>query len=145
MPINFNQVVLGGRVASDPKTQQLPGGTNKARFAVAVSSFRKGLDGEFKEDTNYINVEAFGYLVDRITKNLRKGVTVLVRGKIQEDRWPDSATGQTRFRTYVWAENIDFVSNKQAAADQYKNTQPAQKQQSPPPPPPQDDGDDIPF
>ena len=132
MPINFNQVLLGGRVAADPKTQQLPGGSNKARFAVAVTSYRKGIDGEFKEDTSYINVEAFGYLVDRITKNLRKGTTVLVRGKVQEDKWKDSATGQTRFRTYVWAESVDFVNNNQQNNQQQQpkqNNQPDQEQQ----------------
>jgi single-strand DNA-binding protein len=143
MPININQVVIGGRIAGEPKTQQLPNGSNKARFALAISRFSRNQDGTFKEETSYINVEAFGYLVDRIMKNLHKGTTALVTGQIREDHWEDRSTGTNKFRTYILAEQVQFVGS--GAPQAQPEQRPAQKQQSPPPPPPQDEGDDIPF
>lgn len=154
MPININQCIIGGRVAGEPKILTLQNGSSKVRFAVAVSRFTRLQDGTFREETSFVNIEAFGYLVERVAKNLHKGTTVIVRGQIREDHWEDRSTGTNKFRTYILAENVDYYNAEQQRGQapqkggqpQGPQNQPYNQNTPPPPPPPQGlEQDDIPF
>lgn len=58
----LNRVQLIGRLGKDPESRFTPTGKRLAHFSLAVSNRWKSGDGESKEYTEWVNVEAWGRL-----------------------------------------------------------------------------------
>ena len=80
----FNKAVLLGRLTKDPEVRQFTGG-KLANLSVATSeSFKDKETGEYKDKSEFHNVTVFGEgITGYIERNLRKGDTVFIEGKIE--------------------------------------------------------------
>jgi len=58
----LNRVQLIGRLGKDPESRFTPTGKKVAHFSLAVSNRWKSADGETKEYTEWVNIEAWGRL-----------------------------------------------------------------------------------
>ena len=74
----LNRVQLIGRLGKDPESRFTPTGKKVAHFSVAVSNRWKSREGETKESTVCINVEAWGRLADVCHEYIKKGSLVYV-------------------------------------------------------------------
>ena len=111
----FNKVILIGNLTRDPELRYTPQGTSVCNFGLAVN--RKYKQGEeMKEEVTFINIVVFGKQADTCGQYLNKGSSVLVEGRLQERRW-ETDDGQKRSKHEVVAQNIRFMSRKQAASD----------------------------
>jgi single-strand DNA-binding protein len=105
----LNRVQLIGRLGKDPESKHTPTGKKVAHFSVAVSNRWKTREGETKEYTEWINVEAWGRLGEVSQEYLRKGSLVYVEGRLKTDKYEDK--GETKYFTKVVAQMVQFLSD----------------------------------
>jgi single-strand DNA-binding protein len=115
----LNRVQLIGRLGRDPESKFTPTGKKVAHFSVAVSNRWKGRDGELKESTEWVNVEAWERLGETCQEYLKKGSLAYVEGRLKTDKYEDG--GETRYFTKVVAQKVQFLDNR-AAADELAET-----------------------
>lgn len=106
----LNRVQLIGRLGKDSESRYTPTGKKVTHFSLAVSNRWKNIDGETKEYTEWVNVEAWGRLGDVCQNYLRKGSLVYLEGRLKTDRFDDK--GESRFYTKVVASVVEFLDKK---------------------------------
>lgn len=164
--LELNKVMLVGNLTRDPELNFLPSGTALAKMGLALNRRYKSRDGEQREETAFVDVEAWGSTAEFCQKWLKKGRRVYVEGRLKQDRW-EAQDGSKRSKLLVSAERVQFADGKQDAGGQQNydddsesggpapqrqsSSRPAQ-QAGPAPQPfpePADDGgdtdDDLPF
>ena len=95
----LNRVQLMGRLGKDPEGKFTPTGKKVTHFSVAISNRWKSKEGEAKEYTEWVNVEAWGRLGEVCQEYLKKGSLIFVEGRLKTDRYEDK--GETRYYTKV--------------------------------------------
>ena len=145
---NLNKVMLIGNLTRDPEIKFTPKGTAVAQLGLAINrKFKVG--DEMREETTFVDMEAWGKQAETIGKHCVKGSSLYVEGRLQLDTWEDKTSGQKRSKMKVVVEDFQFVGAKREGGAS-GNSQPAQRQQPPARPAgnaqgaPVDD-DDIPF
>jgi single-strand DNA-binding protein len=109
----LNRVQLIGRLGKGPESRFTPSGKKVAHFSLAVSNRWKGQDGEMKETTEWVNVEAWDRLGEVCQEYLKKGSLVYVEGRLKTDKYEDK--GDTRYFTKVVAQMVQFLSDTRAS------------------------------
>jgi len=106
----LNRVQLIGRLGKDPELRFTPNGKKVAHFSMAVSQRWKS-NGETKEYTEWVNVEAWGRLAEICQQYLGKGRLVYIDGRLKTDRYEDKE-GETRYYTKVVALQMQMLERK---------------------------------
>jgi len=114
---HLNKVLLLGNLTREPDLRATPKGVSVAQFGLAVNRNYKTDDGESREETTFIDLEAWGRQAELISRYLGKGSTCLVEGRLRLDAWEDKATGQKRSRLRVVAENVQFLDRPAADSE----------------------------
>ncbi len=78
--MNYNRLILGGRLTRDPDLKYTQSGKAVCNFAVAVNGFKEG-------DVTFIDCTAWEKTAETINKHLTKGDPILVEGEIKIDKW----------------------------------------------------------
>ncbi|HOX21902.1 MAG TPA: single-stranded DNA-binding protein [Elusimicrobiales bacterium] len=133
-----NQVLLVGRLTRDPEVRYTQKGQAVARFDIAVNRRWKDPTGEWKEDTTFVTVVAWGPMAERCKDKLKKGLPVHVEGRLSMDEYTDK-TGQKRRTLQVVARRIQFLAQATgggAGADNQEGAAPVAAQE---------EADDVPF
>ncbi len=107
---SLNRVQLIGRLGKDPEGKFTPTGRKVTHFSVAVSNRWKNKDGETKEYTEWVNIEAWGRLGELCQEYLKKGSLIFVEGRLKTDRYEDK--GEPRYYTKVVALSLQFLDKK---------------------------------
>lgn len=105
---NFNKVILGGRLTSDPELKTTSSGISVTSFRIAVNR-RANKDGEAQ--TDFFSVTAWRGTAEFVTKYFRKGSCICVTGSMQNREWTDKE-GNKRTVTEVQADEANFVDGK---------------------------------
>ncbi|MEO2082450.1 MAG: single-stranded DNA-binding protein, partial [Desulfurobacteriaceae bacterium] len=84
---NLNRVFLIGRLVADPQLQHTSGGTPFTRFRIAVNRPYRDRNGNWQEDTLFIDVVLWGDAADRAVSRFNKGSRVLVEGSLRQSTW----------------------------------------------------------
>lgn len=111
----MNKVILMGRLTRDPEVRYSTGDTSMAiaRYSLAVDRrFRRNNDGE--QSADFINCVAFGRSAEFAEKYFRKGLKVLVTGRIQTGSYTNRE-GQKVYTTDVVVEDQEFAESKAAS------------------------------
>jgi single-strand DNA-binding protein len=90
-------------------------GQSVCGFDVAVN--RRYLDsasGEWKDDVAFVPVSVFGQQADRVKDRLKKGVPVMVEGRINMNEFTDKS-GQARKVLRVIANRVQILQSAQSA------------------------------
>ena len=106
----LNRVQLIGRLGKDPESKFTPTGKKVAHFPVAISNRWKGSDGESKEYTEWVNIEAWGRLGEVCQEYLKKGSLVYLEGRLKTEKYEDK--GETKYFTKVVALGLQFLDKK---------------------------------
>jgi len=107
----LNRVQLIGRLGKDPETRFTPNGKKVAHFSVAVSNRWKTGEGETKEYTEWVNIEAWGRLGEVCQQYLHKGSLVYLEGRLKTDKYEDKE-GETKYYTKVVALTMQMLDKK---------------------------------
>lgn len=110
---SYNKVILVGNLTRDPEVRYTASGTAIAKFGLAINrTWRSGDGGEQKEETTFVDVDAFGRQAEVIGQYCRKGRPFMVEGRLRTDSWEDKATGQKRSRLGVVLESFQFLDSR---------------------------------
>ena len=121
---NLNKVMLIGNLTRDPELRQTPKGTAVAQFGLAVNRTFKGEDGQGREETTFVDLEAWGKQAEVIAKYLSKGKPVFIEGRLKLDQWEDKNGGGKRSKMRVVVENFQFLGAR-AQGDGGEEREPA--------------------
>jgi single-strand DNA-binding protein len=106
----LNRVQLIGYLGRDPESKYTPTGKRVTDFPIAITHRWKDEDGETKEYTEWVNIEAWDRLAENCHEYLAKGSLVYVEGRLKTDRYEDQE-GETRYFTKVVVQNVQFLSD----------------------------------
>jgi single-strand DNA-binding protein len=108
----LNKVFLIGNLTRDPELRTTPKGTSVCQFGIAVSRQFKDESGATREETTFVDVEAWGKQGELVSKYLSKGSLAMVEGRLRFDQWEDKQSGQKRSRLKVVLENVQFLTSR---------------------------------
>ncbi|MDR1433376.1 MAG: single-stranded DNA-binding protein [Puniceicoccales bacterium] len=108
---SFNRVILLGNLSRDPDLRVTQQGASICKFTVATSRQSKLPDGTIKEETAFVDVDAFGKQAEIIGKYFTKGRPILVEGRLRLDQW-ETQSGEKRSKLGVVLENFQFVDSR---------------------------------
>lgn len=113
----MNRVVLAGRLTADPEVRYTEAAERMciARYRLAVDRRVARNNGE--QTADFINCVAFGKRAEFAEKYLRKGIKIMVSGRIQTGSYKDKE-GRTVYTTDVVVEEHEFCESKGAQAEQ---------------------------
>ena len=131
----INKVILVGHLGKDPEIRTFENGSKKASFSLATSEYRKDMDGNRVEMTEWHNIVMWGNLADLAEKYLRKGRQIYVEGRLRTRNWDDQ-NGVKHYFTEVEASTFLFLSPKETGGPTVTQV-PNQTAVIPTPPPPQ--------
>mgnify|MGYP001572098026 CR=1 FL=1 len=106
--MDYNRVIIVGRLTRDPELKALPSGSAVTTFSVATGRVWKDKDGNKKEDTQFHNAVVFGRQAETTAQYLKKGQEVLVEGRLQTRSWDDKTSGEKKYRTEIVADRVQF-------------------------------------
>jgi single-strand DNA-binding protein len=109
---SLNRVQLIGRLGKDPESKFIPSGKKVTHFSLAVSNRWKDKSGETKEQTEWVNVEAWGRLGEICQEYLKKGSLIYLEGRLKTDKYEDK--GETKYYTKVVALLMQMLDHKPA-------------------------------
>lgn len=154
---NLNKVMLIGNLTRDPELRYTPKGTAVADLGLAVNRRVSDGNGNWSDETTFVDVTVWGNTAENSQKYLTKGRGVFVEGRLQLDTWEDKQSGQKRSKLKVVGENVQFLPDGRGGSGGGGGgrSQGDESSSAPAPQKPQggsaasdedyDDGDDIPF
>jgi single-strand DNA-binding protein len=107
----MNRVTLYGNLTRDVELRPV-GEQNVGSFSIAINRRWKTPQGEQREETTFVDCEAWGKLADTIAQWYGKGRGILVEGRLKLDTWDDKKTGEKRSRLKVVVEGFTFTGTK---------------------------------
>lgn len=108
---NYNKVLLMGNLTRDVELKYTPSNMAVANLGIAVNRKYKAADGELKEETTFVDCEAWAQTAENISKWFSKGKPIFVEGRLKLDQWQDK-DGGNRSKLKVVVENFQFVDSK---------------------------------
>ena len=134
---SYNKVLIMGNLTRDPELKQTPSNQSVAQIGIAVNRKFKSREGDLKEETTFVDCEAWGKTAETMAKYLSKGKPVFIEGRLKLDQWQDKE-GNNRSKLKVVVENFQFIDSKGNQTNQAPATTGAATGQMP-------QEDDIPF
>lgn len=157
---SLNKVFLIGNLTRDPELRVTPKGTPICQFGLAVNRQYKDDSGQTRDETTFVDIEAWGRQGETISKYCTKGRPLFVEGRLKLDTWDDKTTGQKRSKMRIVLENFQFLGSREGGgggaaaasddgADQTveRHSPPPRTSAKPPAAPQQTDNldEDVPF
>lgn len=136
---SVNKVFILGALGRDPETRFTNTNLQITSFSVATSTFRKGEDGERKEETEWHRITTIGRTAEVAQTYLSKGSKVFIEGHLRTRKW-ENKEGKTQYSTEIVADNLQLLDKKSDRPGQVK-----QDKQDPAEEPYTGNPEDIPF
>jgi single-strand DNA-binding protein len=106
---------LIGNLTRDPELRVTPKGTAICQFGIAVNRQFKDESGATRDETTFVDIEAWGKQGELVSKYLTKGSLAMVEGRLKLDQWEDKTSGQKRSKIKVVLDNVQFLSTRGGA------------------------------
>ncbi len=108
---SYNKVIIMGNLTRDVELRQTPGNQTVANIGLAVNRNYQTREGERREETTFVDCEAWGRQAEVMAQYLSKGRPVFVEGRLKLDQWQDQQ-GQNRAKLKVVVESFQFVGGR---------------------------------
>ena len=105
----LNEVILQGRLVSEPELRHTPNNVAVANMRIAVDRDFKNGSGEREAD--FINVVTWRQTAEHLVRWFNKGSAVIVKGRLQSKSFTDKE-GNRRYDMEVVADNVYFGEPK---------------------------------
>lgn len=106
----MNKVIMIGRLTRDPEVRYSQGAN-----ASAVASFSIAVDRRFKRDgepdADFFNCTAFGKQGEFVERYFKKGIKVVVVGRLQNDNYT-TKEGEKKYNVRIMVEELEFAESK---------------------------------
>lgn len=141
--MNFNKVIIGGRLTRDVEMRFLPNGTAVGSFGLAINRAWTAQDGSKKEECTFVDVTAFGKQAEVIAQYVKKGQPIFLSCRLRTESWDDKSTGQKRSKLGVIVEEFQFIGGRREEGDAPQEQRPAPKTAEAPQT--ESEGEKVPF
>ena len=109
---SYNRVILLGNLTRDPEMRYIPSGTAVTNFGLAMNErYTDRQTGEQKENTCFVDVEAWGRQAEVANEYLSKGRPVFIEGSLKFDSW-EADDGSKRSKLSVRAFRIQLIGGR---------------------------------
>lgn len=119
----MNKVILMGRLTRDPEVRYPQDAERSvvARFSLAVDRKYKQQGGP---DADFFNCTCFGKQAEFVEKYLKKGIKMLICGRIQNENYTNR-NGERVYAVQILVDEMEFAESKSAqqnaAAQEHKS------------------------
>ena len=105
----LNQIVMVGRLVSDPELKETESGKKVSNLTLAVPRSYKNENGEY--DTDFVDCTLWTGVAESTEKKKKKGDLIGIKGRVQTDSYENS-DGKKQKTMRVVAEKVTFLSSK---------------------------------
>jgi single-strand DNA-binding protein len=112
-----------GNLTRDVELKQTAGNQSVAEIGLAVNRRFKDRDGNDREETTFVDCEAWGRTAEVMAQYLAKGRPVFVEGRLKLDSWQDQS-GNKRSKMRVVIESFQFIDSKGGGGNSGSRTAP---------------------
>jgi len=114
---NLNRVMLMGNLTRDPELRYTPNNQPVANLGLAVNRVWYDRNtNEKREETTFVDCEAWGRTAETLNQYLRKGRPVYLEGRLKLDQWQDQQ-GNNRSKMKVVVEQFQFIDSRGGGDD----------------------------
>jgi single-strand DNA-binding protein len=107
---SYNRVILVGNLTRDPEIRYIPSGMAVSDIGLAVNDRRKAANGEWVEETTFVDVTLWGRTAEVASEYLSKGAPVLIEGRLKLDTWEKD--GEKKSKLKVTCEKMQMLGNR---------------------------------
>ena len=100
-----------GNLTRDPELRVTANGNSICKLGLAVNRVYNTKDGERREETTFVDIDAFGKQAEVISKYMRKGSPIFVEGRLKFDQW--ESEGQKRSKLSVALDKFEFLGGRE--------------------------------
>lgn len=104
----LNQIVIAGRLVSNPEVIVTENNKKKTLITVAVPRCYKNIEGNY--DTDFIRCTLWNGIAESTCEYCKKGDVIGVKGRIQTSSYEKD--NETKYVMDVIAEKVSFLSSK---------------------------------
>src|SRR5262245_734317 len=104
---SYNRVVLLGNITRDIEVKYLQSGMAVTDIGLAVNDRRKNQQGEWVEETTFVDLTLWGRTAEVAGEYLGKGSQVLIEGRLKLDTW--ESDGQKHSKLRVVGERLQMM------------------------------------
>jgi len=95
---SFNKVILLGNVTRDPELRYVSNGTPVTEIGLAVNNRRKGPNGEWVDETTFVDVTFWSRDAEIAGEYVTKGSPLMVEGRLKLDTWEKDGKKNSKLR-----------------------------------------------
>ena len=110
----MNQIVIVGRLTSDPEVIKSEDGKERSQITLAVPRSYKNADGEY--DTDFVDCVLWGGVAENTSVYCKKGDLIGLKGRVQTSNY-ETENGEKKKSTQIVAEKITFLSSRKEYVD----------------------------
>ena len=103
----LNSILIEGNLTRDPELTTTKSGKSVCNISIANNRYFKK-DDEQQKEVSFFDIEIWGGLAENCNQYLKKGRGVRVVGRIKQNRWVHSETGDNMQNTKIVAEHVEF-------------------------------------
>jgi single-strand DNA-binding protein len=120
--LNYNKVILGGRLTEEPELKHTPQEIPVVSFSLAVN--RKGTKGDNKI-TDFFLCQAWRTTAENISRYFHKGNSIIITGSVYQKKYTDK-NGANRTMHVINVDDFGFVDayDKAQKTDAGQNVNP---------------------
>jgi len=107
---SYNRVILVGNLTRDVEVKYLQSGMAVTDIGLAVNDRRKAGDGEWVDETTFVDVTLWGRVAEVAGEYLRKGSAALIEGRLKLEQWEQD--GQKRSKLKVIGERMQMLGGR---------------------------------
>lgn len=111
---SFNRVILVGNLTREVELRSVNGNTSVTEIGLAVNDRRKNSQGQWVDETTFVDVTLWGRTAEIASEYLSKGSPVLIEGRLKLDTW--ETDGQKRSKLRVVGEKMLMLGGRDDAA-----------------------------
>lgn len=105
---SMNRVTVMGHLTTDPQLRRA-GEHDVCNLSLALNRSYNDASGQKKEETTFVDLEAWGPTAQTLSRFFHKGDPILIEGRLKQDRWQDGQ-GRNRSRLKLVVDRFHFVS-----------------------------------
>lgn len=107
---SYNRVILMGNVTRDIQLRYTPAGTPVTEVGLAVNDRRKNQNGEWVDETTFVDVTFWGRTAEVASEFLSKGSPVFIEGRLKLDTWEKD--GQKNYKLRVVCDRMQLLGSR---------------------------------
>lgn len=108
---NLNRVFLMGNLTRDVELRHTSGNQAVANIGLAVNRRWKTPEGENREETTFVDCEAWGRTAEVMAQYLAKGRPVFIEGRLKLDQWEKEGQKFSKLRVVI--ESFQFIDSRE--------------------------------